>query len=422
MKRYAFTSDLEGNFEKWQRLIEDSPDIFYRDSQGIALRDGVEFIYGGDLIDRAPGALRLIKDLLALKKRYSERVTLLAGNRDINKIFFLYYLSPKYLNKAYEEAVEFFINTLSGEEKKASKRVLISKWMLKSFNAPRAFEFRKEELEILQGRSVSEDEVVDSFLEDLREGGALYEYLQEAQVMYSKDGNTFVHGAILDSTLGYVPRLENLETNYQSWILKLNAWYKASIAQLKNVEFMDNYRRSVLADLLIYHGGRSQGRSVIYSRYSDANGNQVLPSQNLRAYLRQEKQKRVIHGHTPVGFLPTIMRDEDLEFVNGDNSENKTYSLIVMDSETIEIRGEKVEDIHSADSLPSEALRYRVGRNERTPLGLKLEQSQDLILAPWSKEKWLALLYRERYQRVYRLIDKKDLAAKDFIECQRSLF
>ena len=43
-------------------------------------------MFGGDAIDRGPGGRRIVRTLLAARRRYGDRVILLAGNRDINKL------------------------------------------------------------------------------------------------------------------------------------------------------------------------------------------------------------------------------------------------------------------------------------------------------------------------------------------------
>jgi hypothetical protein len=44
------------------------------------------FIYGGDSQDKGFGDIRFVTMLLKFKKEYGERVILIIGNRDINKL------------------------------------------------------------------------------------------------------------------------------------------------------------------------------------------------------------------------------------------------------------------------------------------------------------------------------------------------
>lgn len=54
----------------------------------LALRRDVDahFVYGGDAVDKGPGDVRLVRSLASLKSRHPDRVHLLVGNRDLNKL------------------------------------------------------------------------------------------------------------------------------------------------------------------------------------------------------------------------------------------------------------------------------------------------------------------------------------------------
>lgn len=52
----------------------------------LGLRDGATFVFGGDSQDKGPGDIRIAKQLAALKRRYPDRVQLIIGNRDANKM------------------------------------------------------------------------------------------------------------------------------------------------------------------------------------------------------------------------------------------------------------------------------------------------------------------------------------------------
>ena len=82
----GYATDIEGNFDYWSRYIDLSK-ILNRTSSGeLELHDKCHFVYGGDVVDRGPGDLRVLSDLVGLKKSYPERVHFIMGNRDINKM------------------------------------------------------------------------------------------------------------------------------------------------------------------------------------------------------------------------------------------------------------------------------------------------------------------------------------------------
>lgn len=49
-------------------------------------KEKLVFIYGGDVMDRGPGNLRILAALVDLKLRYPENVVLIKGNRDVTKM------------------------------------------------------------------------------------------------------------------------------------------------------------------------------------------------------------------------------------------------------------------------------------------------------------------------------------------------
>lgn len=80
-----YCCDVEGNLRYWENYLSIS--IVLRRREGsIELRDGCHFVFGGDVCDRGCGDMRVIADITALKDRYPDRVHLIMGNRDINKM------------------------------------------------------------------------------------------------------------------------------------------------------------------------------------------------------------------------------------------------------------------------------------------------------------------------------------------------
>ena len=101
----AYISDVEGNWEYFLSFLEISSgmtlDSLQPDgSATISLADGWHFVFGGDSCDKGGevgGSVRFVKSLFALKRRYPDRVTLLLGNRDLNKMRLTSELAPAQL-------------------------------------------------------------------------------------------------------------------------------------------------------------------------------------------------------------------------------------------------------------------------------------------------------------------------------------
>lgn len=94
----GYATDVEGNLDFWNRYVEFS-EVLHRDTAGkLVLNYGCHFIYGGDTCDRGNGDLSVLRDLVYLKETYQDRVHLLMGNRDINKMRFLVATLPQVLS------------------------------------------------------------------------------------------------------------------------------------------------------------------------------------------------------------------------------------------------------------------------------------------------------------------------------------
>eukprot|EP01052_Picozoa_sp_SAG31_P007327 SAG31_NODE_349_length_17243_cov_7.408248_2_plen_243_part_00 len=93
MARVIFLTDVEGNWDYFCRFVHRSEGMsFIGDGtfapHDVALLDGYSLVFGGDAGDKGPGTLRFVRAMLSLKERYPDRVVLLLGNRDINKMRF----------------------------------------------------------------------------------------------------------------------------------------------------------------------------------------------------------------------------------------------------------------------------------------------------------------------------------------------
>ena len=80
------------------------------------------------------------------------------------------------------------------------------KWMLEqTLGSPDAFRYRREEL-AMQGKAVvTEEDVLRSFRESLQPQGLVARYLREGQLALRIQDTLFVHGAVEEEALGFVP-------------------------------------------------------------------------------------------------------------------------------------------------------------------------------------------------------------------------
>jgi len=223
--RVSFSTDWEGNIDYALRYAsEHSHGLTVESTDGFVpvfgLRPGFRFVYGGDVCDHEPGDLRCAAALVLLKERYPSRVTLLLGNRDLNKMRLKSELTPEALQRPADlvegawwspqrlELVDYLKQlSRSGE---GDNEVARLKWILGcTMGSPRAFENRRVELALQQaskeadgregpaGSLVDDFAVLASFREELASAdGWMWRYLLHAVPAAVIGDTLFVHGGL----------------------------------------------------------------------------------------------------------------------------------------------------------------------------------------------------------------------------------
>jgi hypothetical protein len=98
-QRCAFLTDVEGNYEYFERYVDISRVLKWEteERKSLTLEDNVTFVFGGDSQDKGTGDIRFVKLMLDLKEKYPDRVFFIIGNRDANKLRFSTELSDEAL-------------------------------------------------------------------------------------------------------------------------------------------------------------------------------------------------------------------------------------------------------------------------------------------------------------------------------------
>ena len=252
--RIGYLSDIEGHWGYFLECVRRSNVLDWEDaddctpSLSSALNEGggemnilfkrltlrgnnTHFVYGGDTVDKGPGDIRLVRALVNLKRRYPDRVHLLVGNRDLNKLRLPSELSVDDMNRDIddipgpfwdpsaktlrEHLEEIKLERGSGETNESvdelNSKAERLRYMLKyTLGCPDTFEFRREEIKILthifgeypprflethdvtpigeldeeptSSISVTDDAVVYSFLYEISKDGSLHQYLKLSQI------------------------------------------------------------------------------------------------------------------------------------------------------------------------------------------------------------------------------------------------
>lgn len=419
--KIGVVGDLEGNYDLLEDFINHGDTLYFENSQ-VQLRDDARFIFLGDATDRGPGSMRILDTLNDLKKRYPDRVTLLVGNREINKLKILSYIYnaktkkvpsiviPWY-KKIIKEDMGLDIDDFSDKEFQSfvtpvDNDVIRLKAFLSGMNAAEAFGHRRRELEELNpSKTFSDKDVYLSFLEDFGPNGRMRVFLENAQIGAIYDGNIFVHGAITSENFGHIPNQELREFNTSKWILKLNTWLNDEV----NAWFEGDYNRD---DLFDYHapayGKKMNPKSVIYGRFSSDSGNPKAPSNNLIKKLRQDGIHRIVVGHTPTGDYPIILRKNEFEVLLADSSYStiKGAPRIIIENENILVEtympNGKLLKINSTPLDHSNPLGVVTADNARV-IG-KIEDSNDYLVMKIKKKS-------NQFSTHYERVDVKELSS-----------
>jgi len=374
----AYLTDIEGRWDKLASFADGNP-LVRLDGTALRLADGATFVFGGDAIDRGPAGRRIVDTLLAARAEYGERVVLLAGNRDINK-----------LRLVHELAGEPPEGAPSGVSRGALLRWIFARTM----GAPKAFDHRAAEL-----GTTDDEAVVQSYLDDLAPGGALRRYLAACRLGFRAGATLFLHGGLTTENFGAA-------TGVDAWLAGLDAFYREELAAFA--------AGRIPAELIAYQaplpGTHENQDSVVYARPTDEHGNPRLPAADLIARLRGEGIQRVVVGHTPSGDCPAIVREGDFELVMADNSYGRIElgSQVAFTDDTTHVRAQT-----ELDDGRFVRVDFTSARGEGAPLGLRDRETGQLVKAPLEDGGYL--MFRGLPERRVEQVAARDLAGRTLV-------
>jgi len=379
-KEISVLGDLEGNITRFNDFIDKSEALYRNPDGSLQIRDGHHFVFLGDVMDRGPGSLRIMNDLISLKEQSPDNVTIILGNRDINKLRIMSLMDTNINKNVPEIVMPWFKKEIEDTHKVKATVENIKKYdtplirfkaFLKGMNAPSAFEFRRKELELINSGLVVDDMAVfTSFLGDYLEDGILNRYLNLGELAKIIDGNLFVHGAVTAENYGYIPNKQLRVNDAQEWVEQPHDWAHFEIS-----DWFNNSKKG--QELIKYHaprkGGISNPLSVIYSRYSDQAGNPAAPNSKFIKKLRTQGISRIVVGHTPTGDFPIIVRKPNFELLLTDSS----FSSIDKASK-VTIRGTSVS-VESSTPTGRKLIIESNVEDLNNPLGMKTTDGYRII-------------------------------------------
>jgi hypothetical protein len=297
----TYCTDLEGNWDKFQNFLKDNP-AFYQSGDGkFHLKRNHTFVFGGDAPDRENGSMRIVNELLRLKREAGDHVVLILGNRDLNKVQ--------------------LVSRVKNNDPDELKRILADE-----MGSPKAFEFHRQEMALLNHvdpATLSDKAVAVDYLTWVGLDGKFTEFLSKGQLLYRSDKTFFSHSILSDQNFGKTPGLAP-QRLADRWVSELNDWYRQTLKNWKN-----NPTDMTLVDYSkLKPPLRDNPESVVYGGNYDAYKNPLLPSDKLIQLLQSQGIERAVAGHKPMDQVPVIRRKGNhFELVHMDNSyaRNETF-------------------------------------------------------------------------------------------------
>lgn len=396
----AYLTDVEGHWEKLVDFATDNPLVSLDAHDRIVVADDARFVFGGDSVDRGPAGRRVVEALIDAKQRHPDRVFLIAGNRDINKL------------RLHRE--------LSGHPPSRAPAALprpeLLRWIFAhTMGAADAFAMRQREL-VKTAQPAGDEDVVASFVADVAPDGAMWRYLELAELALALDDTLIVHGGISDQSLGHVPGSDVHHADALAWIDALNAWYRAQLAAFRR----DPMSQTAWQPLITYQapvaGTNDNPASVVYRRMLDDSQRPMLPSCTARATLAKAGIRRLLVGHTPMGDVPTIVRTgrddaAPFEMVMADNSYSRRERGSVVRCEprgALAVRGRARLD----DGTDVDVHGTLEREDDVSPLGKHDAATGEIVKGSLPDGRWHLFRHIANRQVEQRAISNEELAAR----------
>lgn len=386
-------SDIEGSARKLEDFCARHPAFAPGPDGRPQVKPGAVFVHGGDVPDRFAGGQRAVAELVRLASATPERVVLVAGNRDLNKLRLPAELSERGLANPPPAKPDDWISWLSKHPPapQDSMRAARLRWIFsRTMGSPDAFELRRSDRKAA-GEDVADEAVAQSFLDELAPAGIFRQLVQRSCLLARRGNSLFAHAGLTDENIGHVPGEAERARDVDEWIARLDTWYRAELAQWERDAYGWSGTGPRPGETLIRYAEPDPGKpanpkSVVYCRNVDAQGKIALPGQRAIAWMLASGVRRLVIGHTPSGDLPVILRtpDDAFEVVVADTSRStapETPALISLegaDLGTVSVQGQ----LTLQGQVTPVAFQAHLG--QATPVG-KRTASGALVIAPASE-------------------------------------
>lgn len=397
----AYVTDVEGSWLRLASFCAGNP-LVHLDSSAagdrLRVQDGATFVFGGDAIDRGPWSRKIVRTLLEAKRAQPEQVVLLAGNRDLNKLRLARELEGHAPKRAPDEI-------------RAAPRAQLLKWIFQhTMGAADAFEHRRTEL-VAEQRAAEDEDVAQSFVDDLLPTGELARYLDACQLTWRAGATLFVHGGVAEEALALVPGHDIVDLarfDDAVWSARLDAFYGQQLAAF-HARAIEPDGTPAWQSAILYQAPRKGMKlnpgSVVYGRMGDELNNPGLPSRATIDALARCGIRRVVVGHTPSGDTPSVVRStssrQPFEVVVADNSRSRvdTGSRIVVRDAALHIDARCVLD----DVVDALDVKLSLAIDDRhTPIGRRMADGS--LIKSAHDGGWLVFRYDPGWLCIQKLV------------------
>ena len=431
----SYLTDVEGSLDYFNKFLGISR-VLYQDPNGkLQLRDGTQFVFGGDAFDKGDGDLEICEKLVDLKERYPDRCTFILGNRDVNKTTFTSHFTENVLSRGpegitipyYAGNVPTYAQFLHQHSQSLQHGVVaLMKYRLQfTMGCQTTFDMRRRELQRQQpSRAVSDMDVTESFLRSVEPGGIVRRFIQHGELIKVIDGVAFVHGAIVPENVGFVPNDSLLDVTHnsppdgrfmvkegrslQDWCDELNGFARRSIAKWIQQPQVDEHGvRGAHAIGAYGHRKSIHSRTVMVMTYMESHQPQFVDF-GVVQYLNAHGVFRVCCGHQPSGDTPFVINQPGLCVINADSS--------YCDLKSASGRGEAIAEV----LLDGDAGTAIIHGKRHDGMPFEFDADDDIIGRPvgdgwWSKAALeggdRVLLHRTTdkfFSNEYRIVDKSE--------------
>jgi len=351
----SYITDVEGNMIFFENYVNISENIKWASNKKNRLKfknNYSIFVYGGDTQDKGEYDIRFVKLLLKFKEDYPERVFLIIGNRDANKLRIPSELSEKYNNlslflKKYDKYPYWISNnkriTLRNYLKNNNYELNTKnrlKYILETMGNKDGFEKRRRELSIILKKNINkinDDDVISSFMNSvlptpkdvfLSNDNYILKYLMQGQLIYIFGNNIFVHGAINEKNIGKIPKYKKEIEDINVWAMKLNEWFQNELNKYIDNPKYGGISKKRKAQNIIDYSVKGENKDITIM-YADnlKNGNGVHVKKIVINKLNKYGIKNIITGHKPHGDCPLVIRNKDLILISADTSYSNSKYL-----------------------------------------------------------------------------------------------